>query len=205
MTISDTVHRLKASWHQRHLSRPEYAFMFEPAAKDEWVVIDCEMTGLNAKKNHLLSVAAIHIDGSVIDTAQGLHLICRPPMMPTEDTIIIHGLRPLDVEYGLSYEQMLQILLPFIGNRRIVGFCPQLDMSFLNPLAKTYMGTPLPNPVIDIRHLYNRYSGDRTQGVAHQAQQLTAICESLDIPELGAHDAYNDALMTAMAFLHLKP
>ncbi|WP_019671760.1 3'-5' exonuclease [Psychrobacter lutiphocae] len=205
MSIRSTAQRLKASWYQRQLSRPEYTSMFAPATDKQWVAIDCEMTGLNAKKNHLLSVAAIHINGSVIDTAEGLHLICRPPVMPTKDTIIIHGLRPIDVEQGLSYEQMLASLLPFIGNRPIVGFFPQLDMSFLNPLVKAYMGTPLPNPVIDIRHLYNRYSGNRTQGVAHQAQQLTAICNELGIPELGAHDAYNDALMTAMAFLHLTP
>lgn len=66
------------------------------------------------------------------------------------------------------------------------------------------MGTALPNSVIDIRDLYNRYSGNRTQGISHQAQQLSAICQQLKLPELEAHDAYNDALITAMAFLHLK-
>ena len=125
-------------------------------------------------------------------------------MMPDRDTIIIHGLRTADVEHGMSYDEMLALLLPFIDNRPIVGYCPQLDMGFLNKISKSYMGTALPNPIIDIRDLYNRYSGNRTQGISHQAQQLSSIATQLQLPELAAHDAYNDALMTAMVFLHLR-
>lgn len=198
------VHQLKTAWYQTRLTRPELKGLFDPPLPNQWVAIDCEMTGLNPKKNHLLSIAAIHINGSLIDSGNGKHLICRPPTMPQKDTIIIHGLRPIDVENGSSYEQMLKALLPFIGNRPIVGFCPQLDMAFLNPLTKRYMGSPLPNQVIDIRSLYNHYSGNRTQGIPHKAQHLTSICEQLGLPDLGAHDAYNDAIMTAMAFLSLK-
>lgn len=198
------VDQLKSIWYARQLTRPELKGMFEQSAPNQWVAIDCEMTGLNPKKDHLLSIAAIHINGTHIDSGNGLHLICRPPVMPKKDTIVIHGLRPADVENGVSYQQMLEILLPFIGNRPIVGYCTQLDMGFLNRVTKDYMGSPLPNSVIDIRDLYNRKSGNRTQGVSHQAQQLTAICNQLNLPDLEAHDAYNDALLTAMAFLHLK-
>lgn len=198
------VHKLKSAWALRQLTRPELEGMFQQPLPHQWVAIDCEMTGLNSNKDHLLSIAAIHINGSQIESGCGLNLICRPPTMPTRDTIVIHGLRPIDVENGLSYEQMLDQLLPFIGNRPIVGYCPQLDIGFLNKISKPYMGTNLPNQVIDIRDLYNRYSGNRTQGIAHQAQQLSAICKQLQLPDLTAHDAYNDALLTAMAFLHLK-
>ena len=198
------AHHIKSAWYLRQLTRPELRGMFEPAPSDKWVAIDCEMTGLNPKKDHLLSIAAIHINGSNIQSGQGLHLICRPLVMPTKETIVIHGLRPIDVENGLSYELMLERLLPFIDNRPIVGYCPQLDMGFLNKISKSYMGTALPNPIIDIRDLYNRYSGNRTQGISHQAQQLSSIATQLQLPELAAHDAYNDALMTAMVFLHLR-
>lgn len=195
---------LTNSWHKTQLQRPELASMFEPPPANQWVAIDCEMTGLHPKKHHLLSVAAIHIDGNLIDTGNGLHLVCRPPVMPDRDTIVIHGLRTADVEHGMSYDEMLAILLPFIGNRPLVGFCPQIDTAFLNPLVKQYMGTPLPNEVIDVRHLFARRMGDRTQGIPTQSQHLNNILAHYDIPDLGSHDAYNDAVMTAMAFLHLR-
>lgn len=196
--------QLTTSWQQNHLQRPELASMFMPAVSEQWVAIDCEMTGLNPRKHHLLSVAAIHINGDTIDTGNGIHLVCRPPVMPDRDTIVIHGLRTADVEHGISYDEMLALLLPFIDNRPIVGFCPQIDTAFLNPLIKRYMGTTLPNQVIDVRKLYSRRMGDHAQAAPNQSHHLTNILAHYDIPEMGAHDAYNDAVMTAMAFLHVR-
>ncbi len=198
------LQQLSCAWQKTQLQRPELASMFTTPSAEQWVAIDCEMTGLNPKKHHLLSVAAIHINGNTIDTGNGMHLVCRPPVMPDRDTIVIHGLRTADVEHGMSYDEMLALLLPFIDNRPIVGFCPQLDMVFLNPLVKRYMGTTLPNKVIDVRQLYSRRMGDLTQGIPNQTQHLTNILAHYGIPELGAHDAYNDAIMTAMAFLHVR-
>ena len=198
------LQQLSCAWQKTQLQRPELASMFAKPSADQWVAIDCEMTGLNPKQHHLLSVAAIHINDTMIDTGNGLHLVCRPPVMPDRDTIVIHGLRTADVAHGMSYDEMLALLLPFIDNRPIVGFCTQLDMAFLNPLVKRYMGSTLPNAVIDLRHLYSRRRSGQTQGLPSQAQHLTRILAHYDIPELGAHDAYNDAIMTAMAFLHVR-
>lgn len=60
--------QLWAQWQQRKLTRPQLASMFAPPDTERWVAIDCEMTGLNPKQHHLLSVAAIHINGNHIDT-----------------------------------------------------------------------------------------------------------------------------------------
>ena len=196
--------QLTSSWQKNQLQRPELLSMFETPAAKQWVALDCEMTGLNPKKHHLLSVAAIHINGDSIDTGNGLHLVCRPPVMPERDTIVIHGLRSADVAQGISYEEMLALLLPFVNNRPIVGFCPQIDMAFLDPLVKHYMGVKLPNKVIDVRRLYSQRMGDSQPNVPKQSQQLPKILAHYNISEFGSHDAYNDAIMTAMAFMHVR-
>ena len=196
--------QLSSSWKKNQLQRPELQSMFEPPNAGQWVAIDCEMTGLNPKKHHLLSVAAIHINDNKIDTGNGLHLICRPPSMPNRDTIVIHGLRAGDVEQGMSYDEMLALLLPFMDNRPIVGFCPQIDIAFLNPLVKQYMGATLPNEVLDVRRLYALRMNERDPNTPQANQQLPKILAHYNIPEMGAHDAYNDAVMTAMAFLHVR-
>ena len=196
--------QLSNKWQYKQLQRAELASLFEPPIAGQWVAIDCEMTGLNPRKHHLLSVAAIHINGNTIDTGNGLHLVCRPPVMPDRDTIVIHGLRSADVEHGMSYEEMLAVLLPFINNRPIVGFCPQIDTAFLNPLIKQYMGINLPNEVLDVRRLYSIRQGNCNPDTPNSTQQLPKILAHYNIPELGSHDAYNDAVMTAMAFLHVR-
>ena len=47
--------QLSNQWQKNKLQRAELAPMFEPPIKDQWVAIDCEMTGLNPRKHHLLT------------------------------------------------------------------------------------------------------------------------------------------------------
>lgn len=89
----------------------------------------------------------------VIDTSDMLSIICHPPIMPDTNSIVIHGLRPIDVESGMNYDEMLDKLLPFIGSRPIVGFCTSMDMAFINTLANSKLGTKLPNALIDVANL----------------------------------------------------
>mgnify|MGYP002662762011 FL=1 len=197
--------QLSGTWQKNQLQRPELVSMFDKPHAKQWVAIDCEMTGLNPKKHPLLSIAAIHINDNTIDTGNGMHLVCRPPVMPDRDTIVIHGLRTAAVEHGMSYDEILALLLPFMDNRPIVGFCTQLDIGFLNPVVKRYMGTTLPTQVIDVRHLYSRRMGDRTPGIPNQSQRLTNILAHYEIPDMGPHDAFNASIMPAMVFFHLRP
>ncbi|WP_445322358.1 exonuclease domain-containing protein [Psychrobacter glacincola] len=94
--------QLSCAWQKTQLQRPELVSMFTKPVAKQWVAIDCEMTGLNPKNHHLLSVAAIHINDNTIDTGNGMHIVCRPPVMPDRDTIVIHGLRTADVEHGMA-------------------------------------------------------------------------------------------------------
>ena len=157
---------------KQRLSKPEYAYLFDnPLSKvpNEWVSLDLEMTGLNAKQDYILSVGAVQVrkesNGFVIDTDSALSLVCRPPVMPTHDTIVIHGLRPIDVDNGLSYDEMLTQLLPMLKNRPIIGFCVDMDMAFLNAIAKPFLGVELANKLVDVSRLYqqNQHRHDPSQ------------------------------------------
>lgn len=194
---------------QPTLIRPEYDYLFEKAPDNQWVCLDFEMTGLNPKTDHILSVGAVHIEQTAqgllhINTGQALSLICRPPILPSPDNIIIHGLRPIDVENGISHEQLLQQLLPFIGNRPIVGFCIDLDMAFLNALVKPYIGVNLPNKLLDVSVMEQARQQKRLGDQPAPRKHLNHLIDEYQIPRLTAHDALNDAMMTAMVFCHLQ-
>ena len=62
----------------------------------------------------------------------------------------------------------------------------------------------LPNQVIDVRYLYAQQMSDNNPKVPKSSQQLSKILAHYNIPEIGSHNAYNDAVMTAMAFLHVR-
>ena len=90
------------------------------------------------------SVGAVQVrkesNGFVIDTDSALSLVCRPPVMPTHDTIVIHGLRPIDVDNGLSYDEMLtqlyQCLKPSDNCWVLCGH----GHGVLNAIAKPFWG-----------------------------------------------------------------
>ncbi len=66
------------------------------------------------------------------------------------------------------------------------------------------IGTELPNPLIEVSRLYHeRKYGDAPPGTVIDLS-FAAIMRDLGIPELGQHDAFNDALMTAMMFVILR-
>ena len=192
---------------KQRLTKPEYNYLFDVEVPNEWVSLDLEMTGLNPKQDHILSVGAVVIhrenDGFVIDTDDALSIVCRPPVMPTDATIVIHGLRPIDVENGLSYDEMLSQLLPMLKNRPVVGFCVDMDMAFVNAVAKPFLGVELSNKLVDVSQLYqyNQHRHDPNQ--VGQLKHLTKLLEEYKIPQLPAHNALNDAIMTAMLFTHL--
>lgn len=212
-SIKNWFVRQKLERQRQRLSKPEYGYLFDTPLStepNEWVSLDLEMTGLNPKHDHILSVGAVVIRqvqaGFVIDTDNALSVVCCPPVMPSHDTIVIHGLRPVDVANGASYEAMLSQLLPIIKNRPLVGFCVDRDVAFLNAIIKPFLGVQLPNKIIDVSVLYQQNQHRHDPNQVGQLKHLNQLLAEYNIPRLPAHDALNDAIMTAMLFTHLlKP
>ncbi|UJF25384.1 3'-5' exonuclease [Suttonella sp. R2A3] len=193
-----------AAWGRRKkIEQAGFHQLLGKAKDDEFVCIDCEMTGLDKRQDALLSIAAIHINGKRILSGSARQWVCKPPAMPTAETIRIHGLRPEDVANGISYAELFAEFLPFIGARTIVGYHIGLDKGFLDQQCQKTLGFSLPNRTLDIGHLFVKRQ-QRRSGNEHVDKRFATIMHELAIPTLSAHDAYHDALMTAMAFMVLR-
>ena len=70
--------RLKRGWLLYHLANEQYRFMFDPPPPDEWVALDCETTGLDVRRDEIISIGAVRIAGNRIMTSERLELIVRP-------------------------------------------------------------------------------------------------------------------------------
>jgi len=95
------------------------------------------------------------------------------------------------------------MLLPYIKNLPIVGYYISFDIAILNKEIKKIIGTTLLNEQIELSSMYyKRYK----KSSAHEFVDLKfdTIMNRLDIPQLGKHDALNDAIMSAMIFLKLQ-
>jgi len=96
--------------------------------------------------------------------------------------------------------------LDFIGPIKLLSYYLEFDVAMINKYMKPLVGTTLPNPQIDISGLfYTSKLRSYPAGMPHPHIDLRfdTMMEEMGLPVLGKHDAFNDALMTAMIYIKL--
>lgn len=194
---------LKRRWNAKGLNDETYAWMFDPYVGDEVVVFDTETTGLNTKKDAVLSIGAVKVKGDRILTSQSFEIFLKPSKEISVESIKIHHIRPCDLEQGVEPLEGAKKILDFIGNRPLVGYYLEFDMAMMNRLVKPWLGVTLPNQQIEISGLYfDKKVALIPQG--HIDLRFDTILRDLKIPKMGQHNALNDAIMTAMVYIKLQ-
>lgn len=195
---------LARAWYRRRLTDPSFAHVCEPYDGDELVSIDCETTGLDRRADQILSVGAIKIKGDAILTSERLDFLVRPERPVSEKTILIHHIRPVDLAGALPLEEAIRRVLDFVGPRPLVGYYLEFDVAMLNRHVRPLIGIPLPNPKIEVSRLYYDWRAPQVPPGGNIDLRFETIRQRLDLPRRATHDAFNDALLTAMMYLRLK-
>jgi DNA polymerase-3 subunit epsilon len=194
---------LKKKWNRKHLTDERFAFLFDETLNDEVVVFDCETTGLNPKKDELISIGAVKIKGNRILTDEAMHLYIEQKQQISHESITIHQIRHCDLEDAVPIEEAIEKFLHFIGNRTLAGYYLEFDVAMINKYIKPMYGITLPNRQEEVSAIYyDKKIATIPQG--HIDLKFDTILKDLDLPTLQAHDALNDAVMTAMIYLKLK-
>ena len=201
--------KLRRWWLIYHLGEPEFAPMFDPPPHDEWVALDCETTGLNTRSDEIISVGAVRIVGDRIMTSERLELLIRPEKGVSADSVRIHRLRERDLEGGLPKDEAMRRLMRFIGSRPLVGYYLEFDVAMLNRAIWPLLGMGLPQPKIEVSAMYYDYKFKQLPPYQQQATtdidlRFETLMRDLNLPQREAHDALNDAVMAAMAFIKLR-
>ena len=201
--------QLRRWWLLYHLGEPEFAFMFEPPPPGEWVALDCETTGLNPRSDEIISIGAVRIVGERILTSERLELLIRPERGVSAESVRIHRLRSKDLEGGLPRDEAMRRLMHFIGSRPLVGYYLEFDLAMINRAVWPLLGMGLPQPRIEVSALYHDLQFQRLPPYQQQGNvdidlRFDTIMRNLGLPQREAHDALNDAVMAAMAFIKLR-
>jgi DNA polymerase III subunit epsilon len=195
---------IKRLFHQASIGDQSYRFMFKPGPANEVVAIDCETTGLDVRTDDIITIAAIRICGSRILTSERFEAVVRPDADMQAEAIKVHRLRQADVAHGPLIWKVLPQFLHFVGGRPLVGYYVDFDIAMLDKYILGFIGIELPNPRIEVSKLYyERKYGDASPDTAIDLS-FAAILKDLGIPPLAQHDAFNDALMTAMIYVALR-
>lgn len=191
------------NWNRKKLKDINFDFLFADPIANEYVCLDCETSGLNPKKDEILSIGAVHIKENKILMRKTFNIFLKPSKNINAESIKIHHIRPIDLENGQDPKEAIFQLLEFIGSRPIVGYYIKFDVAIISKYTKEFIGIKLPNETIEVSSMYYK---TRKKSSDYQFIDLKfdTILKNLNIPALGKHDALNDAIMTSMMFLKLK-
>ncbi len=200
---------LKREWMLYHMGDQAFRFMFDAPPPNEWVSLDCETTGLSVRNDEIISIGAVRIVGNRIMTSERLELLIKPEKGISAESIKIHRLRERDVAQGLSIDEALKRLLHFIGSRPLVGYYLEFDVAMINRALFPMLGIGLPQPKIEVSALYHDYKFRQLPPYQQEAHvgidlRFDTLMADLGLPVRDAHDALNDAVMAALAFIKLR-
>ncbi|MGH1569507.1 3'-5' exonuclease [Methylobacterium sp. P31] len=168
------------------------------------MAVDCETTGLNLRKDEIITIAAIPIRGERILTSERFEALAKTNRKSAHEAIKVHGILDRDLQHGRPMRDILPDLLHFIGSRPIVGYYTDFDVGMIDRYLVHFLRIHLPNKRVDISSMYYRCKYGGAPDYVAIDLSFTSILDDLGIPKLAQHDAGNDALMTAMIYLQLR-
>jgi len=196
-------------WLRHRLRDPAFAFVLDAPPPQEWVALDCETTGLDRRHDEIVSIGAVRIRGQRVLTSERLELLVRPERAVPAPSVRIHRLRTQDLAAGLPPAEAAARLLHFIGSRPLVGYYLEFDVAMLNRVVRPLLGMGLPQTCIEVSALYYEHKFRQLPPYQQHANadidlRLDTLLRDLDLPRYEAHDAINDAVMAALAFVKLQ-
>lgn len=185
------------------LNDKSFDFLFEEDVTREYVVFDTETTGLDPKRDEILSIGAVKVKENKILTSQTFEIYIKNSQDISAKSIEIHGIRACDLEDARDAEEAIKEFLHFIGSRTLVGYYLEFDVSMIDKYLVPMLGIKLPNKMIEVSELYY----DAQISIIPQGNidlRFDTILKKFNLPKMGLHNAVNDAVMTAMIFLKLN-
>ena len=158
---------------------------------DNYVVIDLEMTGLNAKTDRIMEVGAARVrEQKVTET---FNVLVNPETNITERVTELTGISNEMAQNGEKAESVLPEFFTFLGEDILVGQNIIFDYSFLKQWAVNHKRTLSLNA-------YDTLKIARKCMPAEQSKKLEDLCEYFGVSRENAHRALDDAIETKQIF-----
>jgi DNA polymerase III subunit epsilon len=163
------------------------------------VSLDTETTGLNVRRDRMLSVAAVPLHGSQVYRAVVFDRLVNPGFRIPPGSTAVHSITDAMIADAPHFRSIARDLAAFCGERVWIGHNIGFDIAILRREAKL-AGLPWREPIgLDTLRLYAALH-PRAPDV-----ELDAVAVDLGVDLRGRHTALGDALVTAEVYRRLLP
>lgn len=168
----------------------------------EFASLDFEATGLDFARDTIVSFGVVPVRSGRVVLRDAVHQLIDPHVPPSTHSQKIHELRPQDLAGSPRLEQAREHLRDAIAGRHLLVWFADVEVHFLAAIFGGTVGS-WRRRTIDVRNLAIEADGAPRSARAQLGYGLSWAAGRLGVPVADPHDALDDALVTAQAFLIL--
>lgn len=174
-----------------------------PIGEVRFVVFDTETTGLDFRKDYILSIGAVSVQNWQIDLGRRLECYVQRSYRPSREAVAVHGILPgSNLARGIDEIEAVKRFVEYCHGSVLAGHHVGFDIAMVDQALRGLIGRKLANKRIDTAALARRVSG-RNDYEQPGAYGLDALCRLYNIPMSDRHTAAGDAFITAVLLMKL--
>ena len=174
-----------------------------PIEQVRFVVLDSETTGLDPRKDRIVTIGAIAVLNHEILIEDSFEALLK--VQYNSSAVTVHGVTRDESLAGLDEPEALDQFLRYLGNGIIVGHHIGHDVNTFNAGYERHFGFHMENASLDTMELalHLERDGAFAGRDAIQDFSLDALCALFNIIPHDRHTAPGDAFITALVFQRL--
>ena len=174
-----------------------------PIEQVRFVVLDSETTGLNPRKDRIVTMGAIAVLNHEILIEDSFEALLKVEY--NSSAVTVHGVTRDESRGGLDEPEALDQFLRYLGDGIIVGHHIGHDVDTFNAGYERHFGFHMENPSLDTMELALHLERDGAFAGRNAIQDfsLDALCALFNIIPHDRHTAAGDAFITALVFQRL--
>lgn len=183
---------------QRYLSVNRYPLsLLSNWESFRFVCIDSESTGLDPRKDRIVSLGGIGVVNDEITIWDQFSAVL--PVSYNTASVTVHGITREESASGMEEPVALEHLLEWLQDGVLVGHHLQHDLTLINQALNRHFGMCLRNVAVDTMEAFHAVSeaGGFRKYPSPQGRGLDALCQLFEIVPHDRHTALGDAYLTA--------
>lgn len=164
-----------------------------PLDQQRLVVLDLETSGLDVRRDIVLSIGAVVIEQGGINLGDQFECTLRRPDQEVSESVLIHGIAPSELAAGCDPAEALLDFMEFVGDSPILAFHAGFDQYMLARALKTSLGYKLRHQFLDVAEIAPMLCPDNRPS----RNGLDDWTQHFRLQVLQRHHASADALVTA--------
>ncbi|WP_028241545.1 3'-5' exonuclease [Stutzerimonas azotifigens] len=200
-----TAARLDAEQQRRREALPAAPALDErPLASQRFVVVDLETTGLNMRRDVVLSIGAVVIEHGAIDLGQQFECTLNRPIQDMGVSVLIHGIAPSALARGIEPAEALLAFMEFVGDSPLLAFHAEFDRHMLRRALRHTLGYRLRHPFLDVAELAPMLCPDRKPAKGGLDDWAERFALQVDQRHHASADALATAQLALILFSHAR-